>query len=387
MKKEKSNNKTISLALLAVILGLLAGITGGLISRDHMLQDLYGLPFGNEFNLSHTGLDSPNLVIKDAKKITVEQEKKIEETIKSSSKSLVGIFEKIPKREEDDVLGSEISLDDFYNLQNHIGQGFVVTSDGWLITDTLPAILNENDIIDNYVVIDSEKEVYEIDEVRNVDNSPFSFLRLKGARGFPVRQIAEEDEIRPGNWVLAVDWEGRSHLNSILKKEDPGGLLKSSDDFHRKIILSQNLEGIFDSAFIFNLKGALVGIYNSQEDKLVSINNFKAKINSLLRDGDIKTPVLGVNYIDLEQLIIDDDDYKQGALIYPDQNGVAIKEGSPAEEAGLRTGDVITSINNVDLESPDKGLSYLIQQYSPGDRIRIIYLREGESDSKDIRLR
>lgn len=380
--KRISNNKIISVAILATIMGLFAGIAGELIAREYMFRDLYGLPFGSEFNLSHTGLNSPNLVIKDAKNITVEQEEKVKETIRSSSQRMVGIFEKkdSPTSSEDVSLDVERS----YKMKDSLAPGIIVTSDGWIMAENFAPDLDEELWADRYVVITEDKEVYDIEEVELVEDS-ILFLRLKEAEGLPVSQLAEEENIGIGDMALALEWEDKGYLTTVVEKERSEELVRSSDTFSEKIRIANNLDDHFRSAFLFNLKGELVGIHNN-EDRLGSVNNYRAYINNLLEKEGRELPSLGVNYLNLEDLVRDTEGREKGALIHPDTTGVAIEEGSAADKAGLQQGDIITSINNVDVEAPDHTLNYLVQKHSAGDTLTITYIRDGEEHTQTAKL-
>lgn len=386
MKKETPKNKIIPLTLLVVLLGLFAGIAGELIAREYMFKDLYGLPFGSEFNLSHTGLNTPNLVIKDAQKITVEQEKKIQETVDNSSRNLVGIFEK-KLRKQSTSSSKNIDLENIYQIKDQVAQGFIFTSDGWIMVHDPGLDLSQTEILNDYVAITKTKEIYEIDEIKTGFKDTFWFLHLKKAQGMPVKKLAPEPEIKAGDTVLALDWEGKTYVTTIVNKDQENGIVRSSDIFSENIQLANNLEPFFDSAFIFNLKGGIVGFYEGRGNSAQSINNFRVYINNLLREDIEQIPALGLNYVNLEEVVIEQKDRDKGALIYPDANGVAVKEGSTAEEMGLQKGDVIISLNNTAVESPHQTLNYLLQQYSPEDMVTVNYIRNGEEETATAKLK
>ena len=65
---------------------------------------------------------------------------------------------------------------------------------------------------------------------------------------------------------------------------------------------------------------------------------------------------------------------KDGATV------LEITAGSPAEKAGLRKGDIITKINDAKVESPES-LFEVIHNYKPGDKIKIVFTREGKEQS------
>ena len=59
--------------------------------------------------------------------------------------------------------------------------------------------------------------------------------------------------------------------------------------------------------------------------------------------------------------------------------------GSPAAEAGLRTGDVITKIDDTLITSSDS-LVATIRSYRPGDEVEVTYLRDGQEQTTTLEL-
>ncbi|GAA4944263.1 hypothetical protein GCM10023224_28980 [Streptomonospora halophila] len=89
-----------------------------------------------------------------------------------------------------------------------------------------------------------------------------------------------------------------------------------------------------------------------------------------------------------EMGVLLDESYDQGARIaVPDgQSGVsAVEPGGPADEAGLREGDVVIRFDGRDISDADT-LVRLIGEYEAGDRVEIVYERDGERRTTDITL-
>jgi serine protease Do len=62
-----------------------------------------------------------------------------------------------------------------------------------------------------------------------------------------------------------------------------------------------------------------------------------------------------------------------------------VTEGSPADRAGIRVGDVIYAINGHDAFDPG-ALKYLISTETPGETVKVTLLRKGEARNVDVRL-
>lgn len=77
-----------------------------------------------------------------------------------------------------------------------------------------------------------------------------------------------------------------------------------------------------------------------------------------------------------------------GILLTTTDEGVEINsvmEGSPAERAGLRAGDLITSVDGRDLTDPESR-GGLLDDKKPGDRVRFTVIREGKEERLRARL-
>jgi putative serine protease PepD len=64
---------------------------------------------------------------------------------------------------------------------------------------------------------------------------------------------------------------------------------------------------------------------------------------------------------------------------------VLVRSGTPAAKAGLRAGDVITTVAGKRVKSADE-LRAEINAHKPGDKISIAYLRGGSSHTADVTL-
>ncbi|HEY2648328.1 MAG TPA: PDZ domain-containing protein [Puia sp.] len=62
-----------------------------------------------------------------------------------------------------------------------------------------------------------------------------------------------------------------------------------------------------------------------------------------------------------------------------------VTEGSPAEKAGIRKADIITKVNDTKIESPE-GLFETIHNFKPGDKVKIVFTRDGKEQSAMVTL-
>ena len=379
-KKKPKNNITI-LIIIASIFGLLGGISGQIFSDAYVLEDYYQVPYLGEISLKN-GVPGGSLIIRDARKVVVEQDDKIEETIDSSLDSIVGIFRKKTLVEGDDPA---FSIEKYYKLNEERGQGIIITSDGWILTSAFsPNIRTELDILTNYVIITRDKKVYEIDKVLRNTTSNFGFIHAKDVKDLNVSKFEMNNTLPKGKQIISVNWEGESFLSQILNNDGNEKITKSSDLVMANVLLTSDLPENFKGSPIFDLSGYVVAIIDNSKN-IEQFNNYISEINSLLKYNELRKPKLGVNYINLSDFIINDKNYEKGALISKNEEGVAIEKNSPADLAGLTEGDVITSIDNIEINS-DVSLNQVIQKYLAGDIINLNYNRNEQRNQVKIQL-
>ena len=88
-------------------------------------------------------------------------------------------------------------------------------------------------------------------------------------------------------------------------------------------------------------------------------------------DGDSSTPIIGVTL---------DTTFTDGGSRISE-----ITPGGPADTAGLRTGDIITSLQGRDTSDPTE-LVVAIRSFAPGETVQITFLRGGQTQTVNLVL-
>lgn len=377
MKEKIKDNRYVITILMAVVFGLIGGITGGFLSRTYLMGNFYDFPiFGQiDFNADQ----NREIVISNARKVVVDQNTKVNEAINSSKDSIVGIFKK--QKVSANASQTAFSPANFYNMNLPLAQGLIITSDGWIVV--LPK-QGQGDLVNasDYVAITQNKDVYAADKIIKDGLTGYTFLHV-GARDLPIKQFADKSDLKNGNLILAVNWAGEGWLSSISGKGVNDSLIYQSDSFFNKLSLADVPPQEFKGSIIFDLGGSVMGLINAKGE-IEPITHFKGVVLSLLRYQKIKRPSLGVNYFDLSR-VAGMEKNQNGALLYAVSGATAVAKGSAAEAAGLKAGDIITSFDNIEINQ-NNNLTELVQSYLPGDKIRLEYLRNGTKSGVDVTL-
>jgi serine protease Do/serine protease DegQ len=133
---------------------------------------------------------------------------------------------------------------------------------------------------------------------------------------------------------------------------------------------------------LVNLKGELVGINsailsgsggNIGIGFAIPVNMVKGVMDQLIKYGQVKRGILGVNIYNVTPEIAKEFGLTDstGALV------AGVAPGSSAERAGIKTGDIITSINAIVMKSASE-LRNSIGMLRVGDKVEIGLLRDGK---------
>ena len=130
---------------------------------------------------------------------------------------------------------------------------------------------------------------------------------------------------------------------------------------------------------LINTRGEVVAIntakipYGQGIGFAVPINTVKSILTDLIENGHVKRPWLGISAVRIDSNIARY--YRlpiaEGALI------IKVEPYSPADNAGLRRGDVIEEIDGNKIQSPSQISSYIRKKKSANDRVTVIVNRYG----------
>lgn len=382
MEPKNNKNYLIIVVVLVVALGLAAGVVGEMLARSY-LYGFYGMPLVNDVNFSDS--NRSNLVIREAKKVVVEQNDKVSETANAVSSSIVGIY-----RKKGPDQSKNTALEEYYAIGSADGQGLVITSDGWIVT-SFPGFSGKPTSHNDFVVVTKDKKIYPIDKSVQDKISQFYFIHIP-AKDLAVRNFSDQDRLKNGQLVLSVNWSSASFLNSVVNSQKSTEAVRNSDSLDEVIELALPMTKAVRGQALFDLAGDVIGLIN-EEGKIEGAGHFSSVINSLFKSKEAKRPSFGANYADLGGLVSSKQDSNnkvaglpdKGALIVKNSKGVAVTKGSVADLAGFKEGDVIVSVQNIELDQVTS-LTDAIERFAPGDEVTIAFLRDGKKSEIEVRL-
>ena len=358
--------------LIALIFGAIAGGLAAVVTSSYLGKSLTELVGTKELDIANSVYDRASLVIRDAKKVVVSQDVKIEETASSLQPVLVSAFKK--------------SSSNYYILETADAFGLILSNDGWVMLNGLKET-NSQELIKNYSVVSYDKKVYELDSAYplkiNGDGNIF-LVHLKGATNLPVRQMAGSYNLKPGTSVILLSSDGKTLLSSIVSKKRPAINL-TSDRPDIRLELANSISDEFKNALIFNLGGDFIGWIDGNKEARPNYT-FLPAWRAYVGKSKLVFPSLGVNYLNLSVIKAPALKIDKGAwLKSTSQDSPAIIPGGVAEKAGLLEGDIITRINNQELDQ-NNDLAETISSYLAGEIITLTYDRDGVTKELEITL-
>jgi S1-C subfamily serine protease len=265
-----------------------------------------------------------------------------------------------------------------------VGSGFVVREDGYIVTsahvvegaEKLQVIFSDGKTVGGHVVgADARTDVALV----KVDLS-----------GLHVAKMGNSDKIKVGQIVLALG-------NPLWMVGDPTVTLGVVSAISRTIRSERMLiEDLIqtDAAInpgnsggpLINIEGEVIGIntaivpFAQGIGFAIPVNTAKRVVNDLIKYGTVIRPWLGVYSVGVTENVARyyDLPVKEGCLV------VEVVEGSPADDAGIRAGDVIIRIDGEKISDP-RMLRKTIEEKNVGQAIDIVVARG--SFTKTIRLK
>jgi len=371
-----------------IIIGiLLIGGLGGIIADKYIFPHLANTSLFKKYEFLRSASDNVT-VINKTEQVYVKEETSIEKISSQASSSVVNIIS---------YPDSELKNN---NTSSKNGTGIILTSDGMIITHS-EALNLENS---KYKVLTLNENSYDAQLVGVDSYSGLAFLKIE-ANNLPSVSFGNSDDIKPGEKIISIGNNSQNYAN-----EYASGLISEFNSSYnlagKNLSSSEKMEGLFFSDIspkdnfvggpIVDYLGQVAGIIGSKTNSDSSKEYFEIPANKVklvaekaMRKELDKSPILGIYYIPITKTysLINNSNLNKGALIHSQsgQQGLAIINGSPAQKAGLKIGDVITKVDDQEID-PSNALSDIIYKHNIGDDIKLTVLRGGEEITIKVKL-
>ncbi|MDA7694197.1 trypsin-like peptidase domain-containing protein [Flavobacteriaceae bacterium] len=267
------------------------------------------------------------------------------------------------------------------------GSGVIVSPDGYIITNN--HVIEDNNQIE---ITTNDNKTYEAKVIGTDPDTDIAVLKINADKKLPYVFFGNSDATRIGEWVLAVG--NPFNLNSTVTA---GIISAKSRDLNKKDGVNESYiqtdaavnRGNSGGALV-NTRGELIGINTAITSVsggfvgysfAVPSNVARKVFEDLIEYGDVQRGLLGVMGQALDAQYADrfEVDETEGFYI------TDLEEGLGAALAGIQPGDIIKSVDGIVINKFADLSGYLASK-RPGEKVSVIFKRNGEERKVDVRL-
>lgn len=267
------------------------------------------------------------------------------------------------------------------------GSGVIISEDGYIVTNN--HVINK---ATNLSVTLHDGRQFEAKVIGSDPTTDVALIKIDAA-GLPTLPFGSSDELRLGEWVLAIgypmDLQSTITAGIVSAKARHLGAIDNRSGIESFIQTDAAVNPGNSGGALVNTRGELVGINTIIKTSTGSYVGYsfavpesivRKVVMDLKESGVVQRAVLGISYRAIDQQFIKE----AGEYTGIDKVGgiyvASVVEDGAASKAGIRKGDVIVKIDNVEVSDSAIFLEQ-IGKRRPGDKIDI-ELRRGDKNIK-----
>lgn len=261
------------------------------------------------------------------------------------------------------------------------GSGVIISEDGYIVTNN-----HVIDFADEMEVTLHDGRKFNARKIGLDPKTDLAVIKIDGATKLKPIEYGDSDEMKVGNWVLAVgnpfDLTSTVTAGIISAKGRDLGIIREDNAIEDFIQTDAAVNVGNSGGALVNLDGKLIGLNTAIATPTgtyagysfaIPINLMKDIINELIEDGAYERPALGIVAYEVDAEVARAENFST-------DYGVAIAEldrGGSAQLSGLLPRDIIQSINGNKIQKVPELISY-IKDKKVGDEIKVGVNRGGQ---------
>ena len=263
--------------------------------------------------------------------------------------------------------------------QQGIGSGFIISPDGYIITNN--HVVGNADRLDVYY--GGGEKTARATVIGRDPATDLALVKIDVEEQLPTLRLGDSASVRVGDWAIAIgsplQFENTLTVGVVSAKGRSLGLSAETFSFENFIQTDAAINMGNSGGPLLNLRGEVIGINTAISGGgqnigfAVPVDTAKKIYPQLKERGRVIRGFLGINIDEV------DEDFKQ-ALGLPTSDGVLVQgvtPDSPADDAGIQHGDVITDVDQVHIRRTRDLIDYVSDQ-PPGTKIRLKVIRDGK---------
>ncbi|MFM9165966.1 MAG: S1C family serine protease [Candidatus Limnocylindrus sp.] len=306
----------------------------------------------------------------------------IRQTLVSEQSAIVAVAERVSPA----IVTLEVTTTD----GEGIGSGVIYSADGWIVTN-------------KHVVEDETSIVVHLKDGRDFAGTVYGIDTLTDlavvkidAAGLPTATLGRSGGIKVGQTAIAIGSPLGVYTNSVtagIVSALGRDITTESGSINGLIQTDAAINPGNSGGALVDSSGAVIGINTAISTEgagigfAIPIDIARPILEQALAGIPLSRPWIGVRYTALDLRIARENDLpvSAGAWIIADGTTSRIISGSPAEEAGVKSGVSITAVNETAIDEAHP-LQDLLVQHAPGTTITLTVLRDGSSITITLEL-
>lgn len=276
------------------------------------------------------------------------------------------------------------------NIEQDIGSGFIVTSDGLIVTNKHVV----SDTQAGYKVITYDDKTYDVEKIYRDPSNDLAIIKISASSLKPV-EMGDSSKLQVGQMAIAIG-TALGEFRQTVTKGVISGLgrgITAGSPFEGFV---EQLDNVIqtDAAInpgnsggpLLNSSGQVIGVNTAIAQGAQSIgfaipiNVVREAIDNFNNTGQFSRPFLGVRYRMVSRDLALLNEVPEGAYI------IEVIDGSPAFKAGIEVGDILMKFGGAAIKEKDTDLAKLISQKKVGERVSVELWRDGEIKTVDVTL-
>lgn len=269
------------------------------------------------------------------------------------------------------------------------GSGVIISDQGFIVTN--------NHVIDNaqeIKVSTNDNREFTAELIGTDPTTDIAVLKID-ADELHALPFGNSDDLKLGEWVLAVgnpfNLTGTVTAGIISAKGRNINIIDNQSAIEAFIQTDAVVNPGNSGGALVNTNGELIGINTAISTHTGSFEGYSFAVPSnivqkvvddIIRFGMVQRAYLGVSITDVTPQLLNELELKETKGIYLS----GIVEGGAAADAGLKEGDIITSIAGKNVVKTSELLE-IIGRKRPGDRVDVVLNRDGNIITKTLTLR
>lgn len=269
-----------------------------------------------------------------------------------------------------------------------IGTGFIINEEGYILTNCHVVELPDKTIAQEVTVTLSNKKEVKAKVINYDQNQDIAMLKLtdNNIKVPAVVELGDSDALKAGEEVIAIGTPLSKEFSQTVTKGIVSAINRNVETKSGvKLNLIQTDTPINpgnSGGPLVNTKGQVVGINTMKLSGgaegigfAIPINEIKSRIDSLSK------PILnlGISIREVNEELSKQYDMPEGLYV------VSVNQFSPAEKAGIKSGDVIVKFDGKGVKNFEE-LKKIKESKNPGDTVKVEVVRNKEKLTLDLQL-